>query len=493
LKKTKVFDNLNRDRDTLRTRIAVIGSGPGGAITAALLAEAGREVVLVEEGQHLPLESCEPFSRQEMVQKYRNGGLTLTMGSAKVNYVEARCVGGGSEINSALYHRTPPDCLAMWREQFKIAAFDEVDLEPHFVACEKDLNVSYLPGEAPAASLRLHEGALQLGWKSSEVPRWFQYDDPGPTASGSGTRQSMTRTFIPRFLKAGGRLVPETRIHRLRPARNGWFLEGQDSEPTGGAKVPRRIEADVVFVACGAIQTPNLLRRSGVRQNVGGSLYLHPTVKVLARFDEEVNDRGMGVPVHQVKQFAPRFSLGCSISTPPYLALALGNRPDAAALIAKYGRQMAIYYAMTTGGQGTVRHLPGFRDPLVRYQLDHAAGRDLAEALRALCECLFAGGAKALYPAIEGGGCLTSASELHQLPGSLTPEQANLMTIHLFGSCPMGENRSRCAADSFGKVHGPHNLYIADASLMCGPPGVNPQGTVMAIARRNALNFLNNA
>ena len=76
LTKAKVCENLHRDRDTLRTRVAVIGSGPGGAITATLLAEAGREVLLVEEGPHLPLESCEPFSRQEMVQKYRNGGLT---------------------------------------------------------------------------------------------------------------------------------------------------------------------------------------------------------------------------------------------------------------------------------------------------------------------------------------------------------------------------------------------------------------------------------
>ena len=31
---------------------------------------------------------------------------------------------------------------------------------------------------------------------------------------------------------------------------------------------------------------------------------------------------------------------------------------------------MANYYAMITGeGHGTVRHLPGFRDPLVRYRL----------------------------------------------------------------------------------------------------------------------------
>src|SRR5206468_7521379 len=86
--------------ERIRTQVAVIGSGPGGAVTACLLAEAGRAVVLVEEGPHLSLESCPPFSRAEMVQKYRAGGVTVAMGNPKVSYVEGRCVGGGSEINS---------------------------------------------------------------------------------------------------------------------------------------------------------------------------------------------------------------------------------------------------------------------------------------------------------------------------------------------------------------------------------------------------------
>jgi choline dehydrogenase-like flavoprotein len=54
----------------------------------------------------------------------------------------------------------------------------------------------------------------------------------------------------------------------------------------------------------------------------------------------------------------------------------------------------------------------------------------------------------------------------------------------------MGEDRMRCTADSFGRVHGSEGLFIADASLLCGAPGVNPQGTIMALARRNALRFL---
>ncbi|HWF20315.1 MAG TPA: GMC family oxidoreductase N-terminal domain-containing protein, partial [Verrucomicrobiae bacterium] len=235
-----------------RYEIVVIGSGPGGAITACLLAEAGRKVLLMEEGDYLPLESCAPFSKDEMVQKYRNGGQTVAMGANKVAYVEGRCVGGGSEINSGLYHRTPPETLEAWRKEFRVEGLDE--LRPHFEACEKEVSVSFLPGAAPPASLKLHEGAIKLGWKSLEVPRWFSYAS-GTTDATDGKRQSMTETFIPRFLKAGGQLLPRTRASSIRQDGNHWFINAHHAI-TG----PLLISAENLFLCAGAVQTPALLR-----------------------------------------------------------------------------------------------------------------------------------------------------------------------------------------------------------------------------------------
>lgn len=469
----------------LRCDVAVIGSGPGGAITAALLAEAGRDVLLMEEGPFLPLESCPAFSRLEMEQKYRNGGLTVALGRAKIAYVEGCCVGGGSEINSGLYHRTPSEALAAWRRDFRVEAATERDLEPHFAACERDLSVSLLPGPAPAASLKLHEGAQRLGWRSLEVPRWFRYE-AGGGGPPQGARQTMSRTFLPRFLAAGGRLLPEARATRLRREGGGWEVE---AEHRGRHRLA--IQAQTVFVCGGAVQTPGLLRRSGLGHNVGRSLRLHPTAKVVARFAEEVNAADMGVPVHQVKEFAPRFSFGCSISSPPYLALGLLDHPAHAAAAREHWRHLASYYAMITGeGCGSVRPLPGCRDPLVRYALTRRDLHDLGEALRKLGEALFAAGAVALYPGFRGAPALARREDLAKLPATLPAGRASLMTIHLFSSCPMGEDRPRCATDSFGRLHGVDGVWVNDASLLCTAPGVNPQGTIMALARRNALAFL---
>ncbi|HXP61715.1 MAG TPA: GMC family oxidoreductase [Dongiaceae bacterium] len=467
----------------LRCAIAVVGSGPGGAITACVLAEAGRDVLLIEEGPFCPLESCPPFSKSEMLRKYRNGGQTVALGANKVAYVEGCCVGGGSEINSGLYHRAPPEILEVWRRQFKVSALSEADLRPHFEACERELSVSLLPGAAPAASLKLHQGASRLGWKSFEVPRWFRQ---GPGKPPGGERQSMTRTFVPRLLAAGGKLLPQTRIQRLRRQAGQWLLEGRHAD-TGAL----RIEAETLFLCGGAVQTPALLRRSGITRNVGNALQVHPTVKIVARFPDPVNAADMGVPVHQVKEFAPRLSFGCSISSPPYLALGMIDHPSCASEVRQAWTCMANYYVMLAGqGSGTVRPLPGFRDPLVRYRLSEQDRRHLAEGLRKLAEVLFAGGALALYPGLVRGPRLLSPDDLRQLPEILPNGLARLVTVHLFSSCPMGEDLNRCATDSFGRVHGFPNLVVNDASLLCTAPGVNPQGSIMALARRNAIHFL---
>lgn len=471
----------------LKSDVAVIGSGPGGAITSTLLAEAGKNVTLIEEGGHYPLESCVPFSAQEMIQKYRGGGLTPALGKPKVAYVEGRCVGGGSEVNSGLYHRTPPEILEKWGREYQLEKIAETDLLPHFLANETDLTVATIPGRTPASSLKLHEGALQKGWKSQEVPRWFAFDgQTDPAGVPTGHRQSMTKTFIPRFQNAGGKLVSRTRVLKFKRSGDSWEIES-----LGADGKPLVIEARHLFISCGATQTPALLRRSGLGKKPGSTLFLHPTVKFVARFRDEINSDTPSVGVHQVKHFSPRLSFGCSIGSKPYLGLGLLDSHHQPSYLDDHWRHMSIYYSMITGsGQGRVRVLPGFRDPLVQYKLSSNDLADLADGLRKMAAMLFESGAVELQSSITGSSPIRGLGEISQIESRLNPNLTNLMTIHLFGSCPMGENKARCVTNSFGAVHNTPNLHLADASLLCTAPGVNPQGSIMAFVRRNALEWL---
>lgn len=462
--------------ESLKTEILVIGSGPGGAVTACTLSEAGRDVLVIEEGSSLAVESCRPFSVEEMELKYRNGGLTFALGAPKINYVEGKVVGGGSEVNAGLYHRTPAPILERWAKEFQLRASSEKEMLPHFEECERDLSVSLSSEPFAPSSLKLKEGTERLGWKVIEAPRWYK----------GAERQSMSRTLIPRTLQAGGKLLSDTRVLSLKQVQNAWEVRVKNKD---GATTT--VSAQHVFVCAGAIQTPGLLLRSGIRHNIGKSFQLHPTIKVFAEFEDDVNFEGMGVPVHQVKEFSPDMSFGCSISSPPFLALGLLDHPGGGLNLQERWKKMATYYAMITPtGKGTIRSVPGFGDPLVQFKLSTRDHENLVIGLKRLSLALLQAGAKRLYPSVYNLPVASSSADVDAWASSMSLKRASLMTIHLFSSCPMGENKKVTAVDSFGRVHDLSGLYISDASILCTAPGVNPQGSVMAFAKRNALKFL---
>ena len=67
---------------------------------------------------------------------------------------------------------------------------------------------------------------------------------------------------------------------------------------------------------------------------------------------------------------------------------------------------------------------------------------------------------------------------------------AEYSTVHMMGSCPMSNSPKKGMTNSFGKVFNQENLFINDASLFCSSIGVNPQGTVMMLAKRNIRHYL---
>jgi choline dehydrogenase-like flavoprotein len=109
--------------------------------------------------------------------------------------------------------------------------------------------------------------------------------------------------------------------------------------------------------------------------------------------------------------------------------------------------------------------------------------RRLDEGMVDLARLLFAAGAEAVHPAVRGGG---EVRDPEALRGAVTRAGATVMTVHLFSSLPLGGR----AVDELGRVRGVRGLQVNDASLLPGAPGVNPQGTVMAIASRNVEAYL---
>ncbi len=475
----------------LRTQVLVIGSGAGGAITAATLAARGYEVVVLEEGPYLDTSTIASNSPDAIARLYRNGGLTPILGKQSIAYVEGRCVGGSTEVNSAFWHRLPPDCYHRWSTDAVLADFSPAIMEPYFDQLERDLSVSYLnAAQLPRSSQLFRQGIEQLHWQYTEVPR-CQKENSGASPFAPGNKQSMQRTYIPKALAAGARLLPDCKALKL-VHENGRVTGVVAQQSAGSTRRRFEICADSVFVCGGAVQTPALLRRSGITKNVGDNLCIHPMIKAAAVFDSEIGAHQEALPIFQVKEFWPNITIGGAVFTPGFLAMLLSDNWKMNQHAMRDWSHMALYYAATRGmNRGKIRALRGVEDGIVvRYQLTEADQKNISKGLAHLGEILFAAGAKAVYPSLRSQPVLKSAEQCRGFLKEPIPVTAmGLSTVHAFSSCPMGENPDFCATNSFGKVTGFRNLYINDASLIPDSPGVNPQGTTMAIALRNLDHF----
>ena len=468
----------------LDTEVLVVGSGAGGAVTAATLARAGRTVTILEEGPWVDPDSTEPFSLEEMRAKYRHGGSCAALGRPAIAYAEGRCVGGSTEINSGLYHRLPGELADEWQRIYRIDEFGADALDHYSARIEDELAVSRLPGAPPMSSAVLERGAAKLGWQAVEFSRVFRYE-PG----GRAVKQTMARTLLPRAMEAGATVIADCRVSKL--LRSGDRVVGAQCERTRPDGTSERlvIRAEDVFVCAGATQTPALLHRSGIRRNIGNGLKMHPTVKIAARFDHPI-DHG-DVPMHRVTEFAPGLTIGGSASRRGHVALALADSgADYASALADWERVAVYYAAIRSEGHGRVLAVPGLQSPVVTYNLTDGDMSRLARALLHLGEVLLAAGATEMYPSVTGGVVARGPEHLVQWWDATSRDRANLMTVHLTSTVRIGENRDRTGADSFGRVWGFTNLHVNDASLLPDAPGVNPQGTIMAIAARNSDHFL---
>jgi choline dehydrogenase-like flavoprotein len=366
------------------------------------------------------------------------------------------------------------------------------DLEPHFDWAEALVGVGRHGGPWPPSTTVFARGAERMGWSVQETPRAARgCQNSNACASGcpTGAKQGMSRSVLPAAEAAGARVLAGCRVRLLLKKQDrvtGVLAELR--QPDGSSAVVR-IDADQVIVCGGPTETPALLRRSGIRLHVGDTLRIHPMLKVVARFDQVIDAHRSVLPLVQVKEFGPEITLGGGFFTAGHAAMALSENWNRTGPAMADWRQMATYYvAVRGGGSGRVRSSFWGEQTLIAHELRDEDIWNLSRGLARLSMLLLAAGAEELYPAVFGVPTIRTEREaVRWLDDRLRPEALSLTTVHAFSSCPMGERRDRCAADSFGRVHGFDNLYINDSSMLPDSPGVNPQGTIMALARRNAL------
>ncbi len=504
----KVFRDYDRDLD-LTCDVLVVGSGPGGAVVAKELAEAGRDVVLLEEGPPFgqrqagagggPVASFELEPGAAMQNMLREGGTRATRGNMFIPTMQANALGGGSLINSAICARAPDWIWEKWRRETGVE-LDAALMAPHFQRVEDYLFVAPTPAEVQGPrNLRFKQGCDALGISSE--PTWRNVKGCRGSAEcftgcRNGAKQSTDRSYVPAAIRAGARVFTSVRAERLA-TQGGRATEvtGRVVEPfTGRETFGARVRPKTLVLAAGCMQTPVILQKSGALPRcdwVGRRLLLHPGLALMAVYEDTIDPwEGATQGYHSLHYLREGIKLEVLWSPPSVLAARLPGLGRAYQEHLKTYDRMAPFDVIVAADRshGTVTARRSGWDPDLRFHFHDEDVRLIQRGLGILSDISWASGAVSILPGIHGiPEVLSSKAESEvlrtmRLRGSDTITAAN----HAFGSTRMSRRPEDGVCRDDGLCHGLDNVYLADTGIFASSPAVNPMLTVMALADRVA-------
>lgn len=525
--------------------ILIIGAGASGGVAAKHLAEAGLQVVILEQGRWPdPSEFPGDKPEYEVLNSGRFHPNPNVRGwpadypinisdSAQPIYMYAG-VGGSTAYFAGVWSRALPS-------DFRVRTLDGVaddwpisyeELQPYYEANDIDFGVSgmggnpaYPPGAAPPlpahpinlTGRKMAEGMNRLGWHwwpgYSAIPSRPYKNQAQCVRYGicrigcrEGAKGSTDVTHFPEALKHGAKLVTDARVARITLNEKGlangaiYIRDGKEHfQP-----------ASVVIVACNGIGTPRLLLMSasgrfpdGLANSsglVGKRLMIHPFAGVVGLYEDDLEDwlGPAGTQIESMQFYESDASRG----------FVRGSK----------------WHVMTTGGPLEMAqrwwHGEGVRDEpfwgeKFAAKMKQAAGHsidwivhaedlpedtnyvaldpDLKDSDGLPAPAIRYRTAENTHRIFEFG--VARALEAHQAAGATKTwvSHRNLSSGHNLGTVKMGNEPATSVVDRYGRAHDVANLYVIDGSVFPTSTGTNPTATICAIAKRTAEYIVNNA
>lgn len=487
-------DTLKPSQDVQRLEVdaVIVGAGPGGLVTASVLAEAGLRVIVVEGGRFWPRGTFKRKQSWALEHLFQDRGQRVMTGNAIISLQSGRGVGGGTLVNSGISFRAPDRVLDEWVREHGVGFWEGDSRAALYAEVEATIGAAATRvSVAGVNSLIARRGFEALGVESAFMPR----NTPGCVGCGtcqtgcpSGGKASADLNWLPRALRHGARLYADTRVESL--LMQGQRVTGARAlmrHPETGEALGRfEIKADRVILACGAINTATFLQKHRLASSsgmVGKNLHAHPGVGCLGLFREDVqvwSGATQGYYAHHPDDpeiLAETFSVSPDI----LVAQAGGVGLDAMQFLREMRRMAACGMLIRDHSSGTVRHVEG-KPPAISYHVLDADRRKFTRGLQFIARMFFAAGAVSVRPMLGRATFMDSLPQAHDFIESVTdPMDMPLYASHPMGTCRIGADPATSVARATdGRTHDHEGLYITDSSLLPTALGVNPQMTIMA-------------
>jgi choline dehydrogenase-like flavoprotein len=470
--------------------VAIVGSGAGGAVAAAMLAEAGVDVLVLEAGDHYNRDNYPADRLEAITELYRDAGLTIADGRPPIPVPVAKVIGGTTVINSGTCFRAPDRILDSWRDEFGISWAK--DLDQDFAEAEDFLRVTQLdPNRMGRNGQLAMEGAVALGYSSGPIHR-----NAGNCVQCSScpygcvidAKQGMHVSYLPRAVAAGARVRSGVEAQRVEIEGDRAVGLACSARDASGRSRPYTVRASkAVIAAGGALGTPELLLRSGLGgAQVGRNLHIHPACWVGARYEEEVRGWEGVMQSYYIDQWEDSQGVLLEATFTPLAfggAWLVGTGREHQRAMLDFGRIGSIGVQLRDTSQGRVG-LANEGALRASYNLNDEDASQIVFGIARAAEVHFAAGATEVYPNIPRVGVL-KPRDLPQFEATrIKPSELRLEAFHPMGTARISADARQgvCAPD--GSVRGTRGLYVADASLFPTAPGVNPMMTIIAFAKQ---------
>jgi choline dehydrogenase-like flavoprotein len=500
-----------RGDETLTADAVIVGSGAGGGMMAAQLAAAGKDVLVIEKGGYYNEADFSGIEAEMTPQLFLRRGALSTADLGMV-VLAGSTLGGGTIVNWSTSLRTPPDVLEEWERQHGVIGATSNEYLKGFEEVEQRLGITTEDSAPNRNNAVLRDGCEKLSYEWKPIPRNASGCEQRCGACGYGCpfgrKQSTMLTYLQDANERGARVLVRATVERvLVKAGRAVGVEGWALDSATGARHAVVVHAPLVIVAAGAIETPALLKRSGLTNpNIGRHLRLHPVAVTGAFYAEPVEAWKGSLQTVYSRQFAnlkDNYGIWFEVAPahPGMLALATpwGSGVEHKNEMRKAAHEAAMIVLARDTGEGHIT-LDRQGDPILHYWPSEVDRRHLVRGMQEQARIAFAGGATrvamlhtpTLILEAEGGrpGAVTEQklnAYLREIEHrGIVPNQPMLFSAHQMGTARMGSDPKTSATDPQGEVHGVRGLFVADGSLMPTAAGVNPMLSIYGLTYRVA-------
>ncbi len=466
--------------DRLTAEICIIGSGCGGGTAARVLAEAGHDVIVLEEGGDFPGERLTQRDSAMYDQLYMDRGGRATHDLA-ISVLQGRVLGGGGVINASDVVPISEGVYRHWVRKFGLSDFSPEKMAPYARRALADLSATRIQEhQLNRANQLLRNGTEALGLRGEAM----MTNRVG--CAGLGTcligcpidaKRNPRTVAIPKAVDAGARFYTRARAVRIDDA--GHELKRvtvRSLDPRGyHERGSFEVRAKVVILAANAVATSQLLLRSGIgNTHVGRHLSLQPQLPVTAIFDDEVR-AFRGIPqAYAVTEFEREddehhglwgFRIEAIMGTPGMVGSLLPYAgPRGKEQMTLYSRIAAALVLVPDEPTATVALTSSGRPEIVYEHLENHRAR-IREGAKVAARIYLAAGAKEVLVPTAPAVTVRSEAEVAKLDElTLRPASAPFLSAHQQGGVRFAPSARAGAADPDGQVYGTRGVYVFDSS-----------------------------